>query len=204
MAINITGIDCAILAGGRNTRVGGINKAFIKIGDSVILDKITSVTEKIFNETIIVTNNVEDFIHLKKYTIITDIIKNIGPLGGIYSALNNTNKEALFFVSCDMPCLKEEIIINVLKKYRTAKYEAVVPRIGSFIEPLHAVYSKKIKDILFSFIKTNENYSIRQFLYQINVCFIDIENNSLNKKAFTNINTLTDIETANSELNINK
>lgn len=195
MTIRFQNIACAILAGGNNKRIGGKNKAFIKIGNSSMLDIITAEIEKIFDELVIVTNNPEKFYQYKeKYSIITDLIKNIGPLGGIHAALNHTKSEAVFFVSCDMPFINFRTMESIMQEYSKVKCDAIVPRIGSLIEPLHSIYKTNNKDKLFQYIQTNNDYSIRQFLKQINVCYLDIENNAFNNKTFTNINSDFDLE----------
>lgn len=195
MTIRLKNIACAILAGGNNSRIGGKDKAFIKIGNSSIIEKITAEIETIFDELIIVTNNTEKFDHFKdRYSIITDTIKNIGPLGGIYTALNFTKSEAVFFVPCDMPFINFKTIESITNEYLKAKHDAIVPRIGSLIEPLHSLYKTDNKDILFEYIQTNNDYSISQFLKKINVCYLDMENNDFNNKTFTNINSDFDLE----------
>ena len=163
-------IACAILAGGKNTRVGGKNKAFIKINKIYLLENITEILKKIFEEIIIVTNNPDEYDLVKdKYIIINDKIKNIGPLGGIYSALLQTTKKAIFIVACDMPYLHNDVIQKEINTFNTFNCDAVVPKIGHYIEPLHSIYRKDITDKLYSFIKNHQNYSISNFLKVINV-----------------------------------
>lgn len=188
-------IACAILAGGKNTRIGGLNKAFIKIEETNILKKITVTLENIFDEIIIVTNTYQEYNLLKdKYIITNDKIKNIGPLGGIYSALLQTTKKAIFIVACDMPYLHNDVIQKEINTFNTLNCDAVVPRIGHYVEPLHSIYRKNITDKLYLFIKDHQNYSISNFLKIINVNYLDFEDNDFYKKVFTNINTLKDLE----------
>ena len=195
--LNIAGV---ILAGGKNARIGGKCKAFIQLNDKSFLNIITSVLEQIFNEIIIVTNNPSDFTaFINKYSIITDKIKDVGPLGGINSALYHCSAEAIFVVSCDMPYLNKELIEKQIECYHKSDCDALIPRIGSFIEPLHAIYKKTVFNILQSFINETRDYSIRNFLKLINVQYMEIEDNKLNRQAFTNINTHEDFERLNKE-----
>ena len=195
--LNIAGV---ILAGGKNARIGGKCKAFIQLNDKSFLNIITSALEQIFNEIIIVTNNPSDFsAFINKYSIITDKIKDVGPLGGINSALYHCSAEAIFVVSCDMPYLNKELIEKQIEFYNKSDCDALIPRIGSFIEPLHSIYKKTTFDILQSFINETQDYSIRNFLKLINVQYMEIEDNNLNRQAFTNINTHEDFERLNKE-----
>ncbi|MFH1317730.1 MAG: molybdenum cofactor guanylyltransferase, partial [Candidatus Omnitrophota bacterium] len=98
-------ISCAILAGGKNRRMGK-NKAFIEVDGISLLKKNIVLLQQIFTEITIVTNSPKEYISFKNdASIITDKIKDIGPLGGIFSALSTTSKESVFFVACDMPFL---------------------------------------------------------------------------------------------------
>ncbi|MBI5220123.1 MAG: molybdenum cofactor guanylyltransferase [Bacteroidia bacterium] len=184
-----------ILAGGKNTRIGGKCKAFIQLNDTSIISTTISTLEQIFNKIIIVTNNPSDFTAFKsKYSIITDNIKDIGPLGGIHSSLYYCSSEAIFVVPCDMPYLNRELIEKQIEFYNKSDCDALIPRIGTSIEPLHAIYKKTINNRLQSFIKKTRDYSIREFLKLINVQYMDMKGNKSNRKAFTNINTIGDIE----------
>ena len=187
-------ISCAILAGGNNSRIGGKNKALINIGGSSIFEKITTEAEKIFRELIIVTNNTESFdLYKNKFSIITDVVKKIGPLGGIYSALNFTKSEAVLFIPCDMPFINQKTMELIINAYHNTGSDVIIPRIGKLIEPLHSLFKKETESKLLSFIQSSEDYSIRQFLKHINVFYLDLEDNDFYKKTFTNINSQNDL-----------
>ncbi|RLD59751.1 MAG: hypothetical protein DRJ01_10870 [Bacteroidetes bacterium] len=190
-------IGCSILAGGKNSRIGGRNKALIEIDSCTILKNNTEVLRSIFDEIILVTNSPEQYSCVKNdYTIISDKIKGIGPLGGIYSALLKTKKDSIFFVPCDMPFLNTVVINKVIEEYKNSNYDAVVPRIKDNIEPLHAIYKKSIYEKLYTHITEGSNYSIRNFYKKIKVHYLDLEDNLFNNKVFTNINTHADLKTA--------
>ncbi len=188
-------IGCSILAGGKNLRMGGKNKAFLTINESTVLDMMIENLEKIFNEIIIVTNTPNEFDHLKqKCIILTDLIKNIGPLGGIYSALSCTSKESVFFFPCDMPYLNNELINKQISIFNETDCDAVVPRVGKWLEPLHSIFKINVNNKLKSFINSKQKYYIRNFFKTINVFYLDLEENYFHDKIFTNINTPEDLE----------
>lgn len=187
-------IAAAILAGGRNSRMGGFNKAFIRINGVPAIKTSIGLLKNIFEEIIIVTNSPDNFKSYRQEAIITeDLIKGAGPLGGIHSAFSVTSKEAVFFVACDMPFLHNALINRLIRRFNSLDCEAVVPRINSFIEPLHAIYRSRLKDSLSYFLRRVSDYSIRGFLRGENVEYFDLENNSLNRKIFRNLNTPDDL-----------
>ncbi len=193
MKEKINNIAGAILAGGNNSRMRGYNKAFLKIGNSTIIERSLNILKDIFSEVIIVTNSPQDYEgYNKDCRIISDLIKDIGPLGGVFSALSETTKEAVFFVACDMPSLHNELIRQQLEYFKTKSCDALLPRVNYFLEPLHAIYKKNLADAICRFAKENGNYSIREFLKTVNVCYWDLEDTIFYRDIFRNVNTEKD------------
>lgn len=137
MKNNITGI---ILAGGKNSRMGA-NKAFLKIDDIFLIDKILFVYRKIFSEIMIVTNDTLPYTASPDATIVTDIYKGKGSLGGIYTGLFFARHDYAFVAACDMPSLNESFIRYMIGQ--TGKHDIVVPEIPEGFQALHAIYSRR-------------------------------------------------------------
>ena len=187
-------IAAAILAGGKNSRMQGKNKAFIRINGLLIIKRTITLLKGIFEEVIIVTNYPKDYELYSKETVIAqDFIKDIGPLGGIHTALSVTSKQAVFFVACDMPFLHNALIRQEAAIFNKTDCDCLVPRIGHVIEPLHAVYKKSIRGDIHNFVKKNSDYSIRGFLQEADVFYWDINESRFKKDIFKNINTSDDL-----------
>lgn len=183
-------IACAILAGGKNTRMKGKNKALLEVDGIRMIDRIIQEVEKIFDEIIIVSNSPEELnVSEEEYILVGDKIENIGPLGGIYTALVTTTKEAVFILPCDLPFLKTNIITDEIDAFQNNDCDALVPRLGNYLEPLHSIFKKGLNKELFEFCQTTNNYFITSFLDLLNVYYFDIEESMYHKKVFTNINT---------------
>ncbi len=194
MIVKAENIAAAILAGGRNSRMGGVNKAFIRINGVPVIKIALGILKKSFDEIIIVANSPHSFKLYQKVALITeDLIKDVGPLGGIHSALSMTSKEAVFFVACDMPFLHNGLIQQQLDYFKTKDCNVLVPRISNFIEPIHSIYKKNLADGIVRFVKENGNYSIRSFLKTVNVCYWDLEDTFFHRNIFRNVNTEEDV-----------
>lgn len=195
MEIFASNISCVILAGGRNTRLGGQNKAFLRVQGKTIIDSIIEKLKLLFKEIIIVTNTPDEYYpYLRKTKIFSDMIENIGPLAGIYTGLSQISNQAAFIVSCDMPFLNIDLIKHQIHEFENNNYDILVPRINSNIEPLHAVYKKSILKKLDNHLKTSKKFSVRDFFTLINLGYYNLENNYKNQKAFTNINSSDDLK----------
>jgi molybdopterin-guanine dinucleotide biosynthesis protein A len=191
----VNDIAGAILAGGKSSRMGGLDKTLIKMDDTIITQNIVELFNNIFEEVILVTNSPDNYKgYVEDIIIMADLIKDVGPLGGIHAGLSRTKKEAVFFIACDMPFVHNAFIRKEIDCFRHTKSDAFLPRIGPLIEPLCAVYKKGLKENLHYFIKSNDNYSIRSFLQTVNVSYWDLENNPYHRKIFTNLNTREDLK----------
>jgi molybdopterin-guanine dinucleotide biosynthesis protein A len=133
---DITGL---ILVGGKSGRYGS-NKAMVEVDGVRLIDRAVRVMRALFQEVILLTNTPHEYAYLD-LPMLEDLIKGLGPLGGIYTGLEAISHDAGFFVACDMPFLNDTLIrhIAALRK----GFDAVVPRVDWMIEPLHAVYTKR-------------------------------------------------------------
>ncbi|HXK49720.1 MAG TPA: molybdenum cofactor guanylyltransferase [Clostridiales bacterium] len=193
-------ISCAILAGGKASRMNGENKALLKVGEMNNLDKILSFSEDYFKEIFIIANDSSKF---KGYdiAIYSDIFRNVGPLGGIHSALLHSRTDNVFFLPCDMPFISESIVKKEIEFYFKTECEIIIPRMGCLIEPMHSIFSIKVLSDLEKHIRGTDNYSIRSFFDKADVYYWDIEDNEDNKMAFFNINTHHDLSDAHNKVN---
>lgn len=194
MKNKLKNVAAAVLAGGNNSRMSGQNKALIQIKGVPIIQRTITLLDEIFEEIIIVANFTENFkLYEDKVLLIKDIFRDTGPLGGIHSALTYTSKDAVFVVACDMPFLCHHVIRTLGDCSNMLHCDCLVPRIGSVIEPLHAVYNKNVKDAISEYLINGNDKSIKKFLTTINVHYLDLDDNSVNRNIFCNINTPDDL-----------
>jgi molybdenum cofactor guanylyltransferase len=132
-------ISGIILAGGKSQRMGK-DKAFIRIGGKPIIETITDLFQKLFKETLIVTNRKDSYLYLR-VGVYEDISPDQGVLGGLYTGLFRSNFFNSFAVACDMPSLNAGVINYLCQE--AEGYDVVVPRTEDGFQPLHALYSKR-------------------------------------------------------------
>ena len=188
--VNISGV---ILAGGRNIRFGGKIKAKQLLDGKSIIDRILSVISSIFDEIILVTNTPDEF---KDFPgIVTrDSIIDVGPLGGIHAAMLKSSKDALFVFAGDMPFLNRALILSEIESFNREEKEVLVPLVEKEIEPLHGIYSNKLKPLLEDWLSANNNPEVRKFIRQTSYGLFPVIRSGSSDKAFTNINTPDDIK----------
>ena len=180
----------AILAGGKSTRMNNNNKALLLYKEKKFIDHIIAAG-KDYKEIIIVANDKSPYKSLN-LRVVEDIHCGNGPLSGIHSALVNSSTDKVLCVACDMPFINRETL-KVLGAYDEA-YEVLVPVVSDRMQPLCAVYSKKIINKLEEELLNNNNklqLVIKKLDYKI------INGNDENlflEENFQNINTVKEYE----------
>ena len=135
--------DCTgvILAGGKNSRFSGKNKALVHIGGKRILDRIYEVFTLLFDKIILVTNDPVQYMEWD-LDIVTDIFPIRSSLTGIHTGLFYITTPYAFFVACDIPFIKKELI-KILLDGVEPSIDIVIPETSKGFEPLCSVYSKR-------------------------------------------------------------
>jgi molybdopterin-guanine dinucleotide biosynthesis protein A len=162
---DVTGV---ILAGGESRRYGK-NKALVEIDGIPLIGKVVSVMQRVFHHVVLITNTPDEYTSLK-LPMYEDLIKGLGPLGGIFTALMTIGNEAGFFVACDMPSLNRELIHHMVKV--SDDFDAVVPRIQGNVEALHALYTKRCLPAIRRLVD-DRVYQIFRFFPEISVRYVD-------------------------------
>lgn len=164
----IKDVSGVVLAGGGSSRYGK-NKALVKFHGIPLIERVLDVMRPIFRRIIIITNTPDEYSYLK-LPMYQDIIKGLGPLGGIITGLRVIPNNAGFFVACDMPFLNQGLIRHIVEI--KADFDVVVPRISGNMEALHALYrtgcQSKIEDLINSRI-----YQVFRFFNEVSVRYVD-------------------------------
>lgn len=184
---NYTGI---ILAGGKSSRMG-TEKGLVEINHKKMIEYSIDQLKKV-TENIIIISNTNKYNYLK-YPVYEDLIKDIGPIGGIYTGLCVSKTEYNIIVACDIPFIKSDIILSLIKNIKD--YEIILPVEDDKKHPLCAIYSKKIKDRIKKLIDRNElklqrilsYFNTKEILFAGRTCFININTQEEVKNAEKNL-----------------
>jgi molybdopterin-guanine dinucleotide biosynthesis protein A len=127
---------------------------------------------------------------------IHDVLLNLGPFGGIYSAIQKDSDSAWFVLAIDVPFVNKELVQLLLKNRNPEKMATVVQgKNKEFPEPLIAIYEPKIYSVFEQHLKEG-NTSPRDILMNSNIEIIQVED-----ALIRNINTFEEYELAKKELN---
>jgi len=135
---------CAILAGGRSTRMGR-DKATLKVGDKSLIQQVYDTAHSVFRDIFIISSHHDRFCGVES-PIVRDILPIQSSIVGIASALLYTKTPYLFVLACDMPFITVQSIEHVLKEVNSE--DIVIPHTGNGFEPLHAAYSRACLSVM--------------------------------------------------------
>ena len=193
--MKISGI---VLAGGRSLRLGH-DKITEKVGNASLIEQVVSRLEPLSKEIIIVTAEERTFPQLSgniKVKSTSDIFPGRGSLGGIYTGLVKSSSYYNIVVAADMPFLNEPLLRYMIEV--SDGFDFVLPRVGKWFEPLHAVYSKNCITAIKAILDQGKKMIVELFDY-VKVRYIEeAEINRFDPEhlSFFNINTREDLERA--------
>ena len=133
-----TPLAAAILAGGRASRLGGINKGTLTVGALPIIDRQLETLRQVASHLFVVGRD-DAVWTARQLTVVHDAVPGAGPLGGIYTAVLHSPCERTLVVACDMPFLSVDLL------HRMAAVDGadvVIPRSSRGREPLCAIYAR--------------------------------------------------------------
>lgn len=175
--------SCVIMSGGENRRMGS-HKSELLIGNYTFMDQLLYENSH-FDDVILSVNDTHIY-EKYNYKMISDVVKKIGPIGGLYSVINNIKNDRFFVCTCDFPYLNEKLFRDMFEEMEQG-YDGVVTCYEGKINPLLAIYKKEILNIIKKNID-NENYRLMQLLNELDIKYIEISD--FIPKEFVNINNM--------------
>ncbi len=126
-----------VLAGGKNSRMGQ-DKGLMRFGNRALVEYSIFVLTGLVDKIYLVTANraYEQF----DLPLVEDTLKEVGPAGGILTALEHTDTDLNIILSCDMPFMQSQLIQSLLDQREAASI--CIYRHDGFLEPLCGIYRK--------------------------------------------------------------
>ena len=128
-----------VLAGGSSRRMGR-PKAWLEVGDTILLRWVTDRLAADFEEVLVSFAEPEQLEQPIPYRVVFDRKTSAGPMAGIEAGLAAARRDPLFVIACDMPFVTRDVAAKAVAAARTC--DAAVPRIEGRPEPVCAAYRK--------------------------------------------------------------
>ena len=188
---NILGV---VLAGGKSQRFGE-DKCQVKLGDKLLIDYILSEIIDEFKEVLLISNNKIKYNNSNKISLVEDIKRGLGPLGGILTAMkwikeNNRSYKWISTFPSDTPFFKKKILNNFLEEIKG--YEGKLFFINSN-DTRHNIFGLWSIDLLESLEKDLDNGERKVEMWANKIGVKSINMKFENEDPFFNINTKEDL-----------
>ena len=189
-------VSVVILAGGQSRRLG-MDKSLLELGGQSLIARTVDKLAVLSDDVVVVTNNQESYEHLALGArFVPDEQPGGGALMGVYSGLKAAVHESALVVACDMPFLSVALLRHMLP--RIAGYDVVMPRLGGFLEPLHAIYRKRCLPFMEELLEQRRK-QIVAFLDHVEVDYVEADEIARfdpERLSFLNVNSPADWQLA--------
>lgn len=188
-----------ILAGGKSSRMKKDKGAIDYFGKSQTAHLYELISPFCQETYVSCRSDQKDQAHLKRFPLVKDQFLEMGPMGGILSALKSKPMASWLVVACDLPFLNTETLKNLIEKRNPYKNATCYlnPQRG-WPEPLCTIYESKSYQRLLQFM--GMGYSCpRKVLFNSEIQALKLEDH----KSLRNINHPEEYQNAMGELYAN-
>lgn len=184
-----------LLAGGKSQRFGE-PKAFYKLNGKYFYESSIDASQEYVSNSIVVSHpalykTFQSQLHLD---VILDDYKyqGLGPLAGIYSALNYVQADQYLVLPCDIPYMGKSVIKVLIEQAELHKNkDAIVPIVDGRKQPLIAVYRHRCLPIIKNLLDQNQ-LKMGILLQSVDTLYVE-ENMFTDLTLFQNINRKEDL-----------
>ncbi len=182
--INNIKITVVILAGGKSSRMH-TDKGLVYLNGKMMIEYILDEAKLVSDTIIIISNNAvySQF----KFPCYKDIIKDCGPMGGIYTGLQYSSAQKNLVLSCDAPFVSSVVLSMLINQI--GEEDALIAEYQNEVQPLCAVYDKRCTNLFRQLIEEGK-LKMKDALQQLNTVKINFDHLEMNAaNLFANINT---------------
>ena len=186
-----------VLAGGKSLRFGE-DKSQVKLNNKSLIDHILSEILTEFKELLIVSNNPIKFNKSEKISIISDFKNNLGPLGGVLTAMkwikdNNKDYQWISTFPTDTPFFKNQILKDFHDQINLKNGKLFFIKSNNTRHNIFGLWSIDLADKLEKDLE-NGDRKVEDWANKVGVNIIDMQFEK--NDPFFNINTKEDLEKA--------
>jgi molybdenum cofactor guanylyltransferase len=184
-------ISAIILAGGRATRMGGIDKGLICLQDKPLIQYVVERLKPQVDEILINANR--EIAQYQKFNlpILQDEHPNfIGPLAGFSLGLQHCKYDYLLTTPCDSPLIPDNLASRLMFALIAENADIAVAKSGGYTHPVFCLMKKSVLPSLKqSLAQGNRKVSFWQKTLVYTEVLFDDRN-----EAFVNVNTFEELD----------
>ena len=189
MIPSVTGL---ILAGGKGSRMGGVDKGLQGFRGKRLVDHVYERFAPQVGGVVINANQNHEEYKTFGVRVVSDAIGGYaGPLAGLHAGLSVSKRPFLASVPCDSPFLPADLIERLYRRIDESGAELAVAKTGDQPHPVFSLMRRGVLDHLADFLKGGGR-KIDVWYATLNVVEVAFDDEP---EAFSNINTREELQT---------
>jgi molybdenum cofactor guanylyltransferase len=182
----LTGI---VLAGGRNSRMGGQHKALLQWhGQPFIAHIVARLREQA--DTLAINSNRPDLFEAQQLPVIEDpFAEQRGPLAGMLAGLRASQTPWVLFVPCDNPRISTQLAARLAAALDDAGSDIAYATTSGGDHYLYALMRAQLADSIERYLREGSS-AVRAWYAQQRCCRVDFDDQA---ESFLNINSAADL-----------
>lgn len=190
-------IGAVILAGGLARRMGGQDKGLVELGNKPMVCWTLDAVEHLTSDIVINANRNREIYESFGKPVINDLHEgHLGPLAGLYSAMQSLSRQHVFMCPCDSPFVQPSLLAKLKQAVDNSDGDIFVAHDGERLQPVFAIVSASLSGSLDEFLKSGER-KIDKWYSAHNMIGVDCSDC---QDSFRNINTEEERLAAEQEL----
>jgi molybdopterin-guanine dinucleotide biosynthesis protein A len=183
-------VTALILAGGKGSRLGGIDKGWQKWRDRAMIEQVLERLRPQAEQVIISCNrNLDRYQTLGELCITDENSDFQGPLAGVLAASRKHKNSHLLLCPCDTPMVPTDLRLHLQEALAAQQAEVAIPVTDTQPQYAHALINSDCTQILPDHIQRGQ-LALKTWLREFKVAYVDFSN----VECFRNINTPADLE----------
>jgi molybdopterin-guanine dinucleotide biosynthesis protein A len=130
-------LTVTILAGGRGSRLGGVDKAALDLNGQPLLEHVLTALAPLAREIVVVAND-DRLTGDSRLRVIRDPEPHAGVLPALLAALDTATSDLMLLVACDMPFVNRALVERLIEL--ASDHDVVMPKVDGYEQPMHAIY----------------------------------------------------------------
>lgn len=192
----MTSVTAIVLAGGKGSRLGGIDKTLLEIGGRRTIDRVLAALDGLATDVVAVVNE-DRLVDVAGIRRIEDPEPHAGVLPALRTALDAAHEPLCLLVACDMPFLQPALLRRLVEL--AEGYDVVIPRVEGQLQPMHAVYRRDPCRAAIGESLVRGQRRMIAFLDAVRVRTVtedEVRSVDAHLRSFFNVNTPEDLERA--------
>lgn len=150
-------ITAVILAGGRGSRMGGLDKGLVDFkGRPLIAHVLDAVAGQVGALLINANRNLERYGEFG-YPVVPDSLGEYqGPLAGLLAAMQVARTRDILTLPCDGPLIRDDLVERLVQARRRERAEIAVAHDGRRMQPVYALIPIALRESLQAYLDAGD------------------------------------------------